>query len=284
MVFWRRGGSDRAGGGPVEDVAAAYARLARTHLAPDVAERWLALVRPAIALTVDPGDGPVVGRLGGVPRLPPGVAWPTWEGHGALQHVAEIDLAAVAASGLDAGVALPTAGRLLAFFYDGPGRDDPDGTVGEFDPATAAGSRLLHLDLDAADGLPPATVPPGVAVIEEQTLHARQTATWPRWENPALEEAFGDEPDEVLGDDFLEAVEEVDAEGTTEQLGGWAASIQYPVDADLRAARPVGPRCALVLQVGSAGGMEWGDMGTLYWLAPVDELPRLDGVTFTWQT
>lgn len=281
MVFWRRG-SDRAGGGPVEGVAATYARLARTHLAPDVAERWLALVRPAIELTLDPGGGPVVGRLGGVPRLPPGVAWPTWEGHGALQHVAEIDLAAVAASGLDADVPLPTTGRLLAFFYDGPGRDDPDGTVGELDPATGAGSRLLHLD--AAADLPPATVPPGVVVIEEQTLHARQTATWPRWENPALEEAFGDDLDDALGDDFLEALDEVDARGTTEQLGGWADSLQSPVDADLRAARPDGPRLALVLQVGSVGGLEWGDMGTLYWLAPVDELPRLEGVTFTWQT
>ncbi|MCY7401989.1 MAG: DUF1963 domain-containing protein, partial [Nocardioides sp.] len=75
------------------------AELAATHLDPDTARRWLALLRPAVQLVqARPGDR-VVARLGGTPELPLGTDWPQWPGHGPLSFVAEVDLAAPAAPG-----------------------------------------------------------------------------------------------------------------------------------------------------------------------------------------
>ncbi|WP_371786367.1 hypothetical protein [Streptosporangium subroseum] len=51
-----------------------FADLARAHLPADTADRLLALLRPAIQLSIAQDDQPVVGRLGGVADLPEGVS------------------------------------------------------------------------------------------------------------------------------------------------------------------------------------------------------------------
>lgn len=193
------------------------AGLAGAHLDADTAIRWLGLLRPAVRLVpAGPGD-PVVARLGGTPTLPADVAWPEWPGRGPLSFVAEVDLAALTATGLDPGLALPGDGRLLAFY-----RDDPDGT-GELvtcgDPESLAGARLLHVT---------GTVPAADARVE---LTALAAVTWPDEENPVLARwGLDDLPDELaeaLGD-VLE--EEVGPDVHGHQLGGWAQPVQGAVE------------------------------------------------------
>ena len=112
--------------------AARLAEIAADHLDPDAARRWLALLRPAVQLVpAGPGD-PVVARLGGMPELPPGTAWPQWPGHGPLSFVVELDLAALVAAG-DAGLGLPTRGRLLGFYRE-PDESDEDEDEPEDEP------------------------------------------------------------------------------------------------------------------------------------------------------
>lgn len=82
------------------------------------------LVRNAIRLSVPEGDGPVVGRFGGVPDVPPDFVWPVFETDSfvddevkkrPLSFLAQFDCAALAP--LDTEGMLPHDG-LLSFFYE----------------------------------------------------------------------------------------------------------------------------------------------------------------------
>ncbi len=170
--------------------AARLAEIAADHLDPDAARRWLALLRPAVQLVPAGRGDPVVARLGGTPELPPGTEWPQWPGQGRLSFVVELDLAALVATGADAGIALPAEGRLLGFYFDAR-RDGR--VVLPSDPDTVPGSRLLHVT-----GTGPAADP----AVE---LAAVQTLTWPDMSHPALEDAGLDE----LPDPFGDALDEV---------------------------------------------------------------------------
>lgn len=257
--------------------------LAREHLDEAGARAWLGLLRPAVLLRpAGPGE-PAVARLGGSPDLPPRADRPRWPGEGPLRLVAEVDLAAVAAAGLDAGLRLASTGRLLAFCYD-----DPDGTgaiVDAADPGTAAGWRLLHLE-----GV-------GPALGAHTALAGVQVLTWPDSEHPVLEIAGVELPDameERLGELLDDAVGE-DAVG--HQLGGWARPVQGAVEweaaeARLGAAtwdeehRREALRWRPLLQVDGGADSAWGDAGCLYWLARTDGTrpPEPSELGFTWQT
>lgn len=155
--------------------ASRLAEIAAAHLDPDDARRWLALLLPAVQLVpAEPAD-PVIARLGGTPELPPGTDWPQWPGHGPLSFVAEVDLAALAATGADTGLALPVEGRLLGFYFEPSAADDAVVLPGERD--TLPGSRLLHVA-----GTGPAADP----AVE---LTAVQVLTWPDLEHPVLADA-----------------------------------------------------------------------------------------------
>ncbi|MFG3553881.1 DUF1963 domain-containing protein [Micromonospora sp. NPDC047557] len=71
-------------------------------------------------------DGPLVGRSGGLPRLPVGMQWPS-AGSRPLQFVASFDCSALPR--VD-GLALPTEGSLL-FFLDHEWADEADDVAGE---------------------------------------------------------------------------------------------------------------------------------------------------------
>lgn len=266
--------------------AAQLGELAAAHLDPDAARRWLALLRPAIQLVPARAGDPVVARLGGTPELPSGTEWPEWPGHGRLSFVAEVDLAALAATGADAGLALPAEGRLLGFYFD-----DLDGTgavVIASDPDSLPGSRLLHVS-----GTGPAADP----AVE---LTAVEVLTWPGDWHPVLELSGLDE----LPDDFVEALEqlqedELGGDVWGHQLGGWASAVQGPVEVevaetrldaathdDARTAEALRWRPLLQVDSDEAAGTLWGDAGCLYWLARTDgsQPPRLpDDIGFTWQ-
>jgi uncharacterized protein YwqG len=255
------------------------ARLAHAYLEPDVAERWLRLTKPAIQLTTAHGGGDVVAVIGGRPRVPPDFGWPVSESRGPLSFVAEVDLAALAASPYDPGIVLPTEGRLLAFCSD-----DED----------ALHARLLHVpgvDTSCRE----LAAPHGATEFARKALAARPMMTFPNSEHPALEREFGtpgQDDDEWLAhpvnaDDFTEALNESHDAEPLHQVGGWAQPVQGPVELEVASGDGDALRWHLVLQIGSDADldMSWGDLGTLYWLAPAQpgRSPSLELGSFTWQ-
>ena len=266
--------------------AARLAEIAADHLDPDAARRWLALLRPAVQLVpAGPGD-PVVARLGGTPELPPGTEWPHWPGQGRLSFVVELDLAALAATGADAGITLPAEGRLLGFYFepDGDGR-----VVLPGDPGTVPGSRLFHVT-----GTGPAADPAA-------ELAAMQTLTWPDMSHPALEDAGLEELPDPFWDELDEVREEdLGSDSFGRQVGGWASPVQASVEletAELRLGAATSDdvhqeealRWRLLLQIDSdwAAGTAWEPATCLYWLARTDGAGPLrvpDDIGFTWQS
>jgi hypothetical protein len=261
------------------------ARLAHAHLDDTRADRWLGLLRPAVQLVPAQDGDDVVARLGGTPILPGDVAWPDWPEHGPLSFVAEVDLTALACTDLDAGLALPADGRLLAFYFD-----DPEGigaVVYAGDPDSGPGSRLLHVV-----GTAPATDP----VVE---LAGIEVLTWPDREHPVLEQRgldrLPDRFDEALTD-LLEAELGPDVWG--HHVGGWANPVQGPVELeaaetrlgeatydDAHTAEALHWRPLLQVDSDDTAGTSWGDAGCLYWLARTDGTtpPRESDIAFTWQ-
>jgi uncharacterized protein YwqG len=101
----------------------------------------LRLARPSLRLTHDDRDQPRGrSRLGGVPDLPAGFAWPSWADH-ELDFVGQIDLAEAAAIAPAGGPAsgLPASGLLL-FFYSLSAK--PSGLA----PGHRGSSHLVHVD------------------------------------------------------------------------------------------------------------------------------------------
>lgn len=130
------------------------------------AERLMALRRPSIRLVVDAeryideddphwkfedveeDDSPVgASKIGGLPDLPPGVAWPTIEGM-TLSFLAQIRLADL--RGLPGAEDLPDSG-LLAFFYDADARTNYDAEGTWCWPVRhRGGTRVIHFEGDPA--------------------------------------------------------------------------------------------------------------------------------------
>lgn len=289
---------------PGEDEQSYLERLAKAHLEPEVAARWLRLTRPAIRLTAAQDGDHVVARLGGRPWVPEAFEWPTWDGHGPLSFVAEVDLAAIAATSSDPGLLLPAEGRLLAFYFDGS-FDDFEGIVGPWDKESLAGARLVHV-LESREVCQERAAPDGVLEFGRQALTSRTVMTWPDREHPVLDREFGtprqdhqewtDRP--VDAEPFTDALWALHEGEPLHQIGGWASPEQGPVE--LEVAELDAPlaqddeahveealRWHLLLQVDSddASDMIWGDVGRLYWLTRAAESPSasLSRVSFTWQ-
>ncbi|MFE7504359.1 YwqG family protein [Promicromonospora sp. NPDC057488] len=271
--------------------------LAHQHLDAPTAEAWLQLVRPAVALVEPTPDDAVVARLGGLPRLPVGTPWPQLGTSIPLSYVGELDLAALAVTGHKPDIPLPVVGR-LAFFV----LDNSDG-YGFADGSDLDSYRVLHL---TEEGSPIAT-PAGAFTYAEQALTARQVVTSPDSFDPALPLAFGVDVDadypawldhSVQAPAFLDALEHLRGSLPQHQVGGWAIAVQGPVEiqaahADVRrrslqlvADDRTGAvsqdlpsetdQWVLLFQVDSYDGAQWGDVGTLYWLARTEDLARGD--------
>ncbi|MGV9848563.1 YwqG family protein [Streptomyces sp. NPDC003442] len=273
---------------------AALPTLARAHLPADLADRWTGLLRPAAHLRRAGAAGdPVVGRLGGLPRLPEGTDWPEWEGHGPLAFVAEVDCAALPRAELD--IPLPADGR-LAFFYYGDDDEDYDAVVDTADPDTWAGARVLHLPPAPADA-PERSAPAGLTPYPEVELTAHASPSAPDFDLPALTAAFGED---AFPDAFTRAIWGHQS-GVAHQIGGHAQSVQGAVEIvvahgalggrdvsweDPRLEEEAG-RWVLLAQFDSDedADMMWGDGGALYWLIRPDDLAagRFEKALFTWQ-
>jgi hypothetical protein len=278
--------------------------IARQFLPPDLAEQWLSLLRPAVALgpaAPAPGTRPAA-VLGGSPDLPPETEWPVWDGYGPLSFVASVDLAALA--GLPLDIALPPDGTLLFFYFDGQ-LDDGGGVVGVWDPDSLAGARVLHVP--AAQPAAPREAPGGLKTYPRVELAAEPIVTYPDFEHPDLDakfltpemdpRTFLDHP--VNNDDFHRALG-ARRPGPRHQVGGYASPIQGPVESEVALVAFGGQspgddallqseqaRWTLLAQIDTDddAGMMWGDVGTLYWLARREDLTpdRLAPTSFTWQ-
>ncbi|MET8052278.1 DUF1963 domain-containing protein, partial [Streptosporangium sp. NPDC005286] len=156
-----------------------FADYVRELLPEGLAEPFIALARPAIRLSIiEEGESTVdwpVGRLGGLPRLPEGVAWPRTDGGSAMRFLAELDCVALAA--YESDIDLPAEGTLLFF--------------ATWDSAAAQVIPLPAGAIRAPDG----EVPVGgeERVFSEAPLVAETVATWPTRGHDELVK---------LGDDF----------------------------------------------------------------------------------
>ncbi|QKV95301.1 DUF1963 domain-containing protein [Streptomyces sp. NA02950] len=278
--------------------------LARTHLSPHDAERWTGLLRPGARLSGADADDPVVGQLGGLPRLPDDVAWPVWEEEGcALSFVAMLDCAALRAVAAAQGRELPlhTDGR-LAFFI---GLDEEEGRIVDVhDRDSWAGARVLHLPPEEP-GAAECPAPEGVEPYDAVPLTAVPGPGIPGSGSPAVACAFGFESwrdryeHPATSGRFGQALERHQQHGGHQALGH-PQSIQGPVELEVAQAvlgcglSQDDPRVVaeaegwtLLAQFDSDGdaGMSWGDCGVLYWLIRPEHLAanRFDQAVLTWQ-
>ncbi|MEU5262505.1 YwqG family protein [Amycolatopsis sp. NPDC021455] len=263
--------------------------LAHEWLPAEVASAWIGLSRPGIRLAPD-GEGPRVGRIGGLPVMPEDMAWPEWPGRGPLDFLAAVDCAALPREFLS--IPLPEAGTLLFFSFDGFRRESDDEPLLE----DVEGSRVLF-------------VPAGVPVVERAApegpvpypaldVFAEVVATAPEREHILLEQtkiANGESlaeavetvllPDGCGGTDvFGELAAQARGRGREHQVGGFAAPVQGAVENEI-AAEVLGdyrdPRRAeeaarwvLLAQIDTDDktDMIWGDAGMLYWVIRTDDL------------
>lgn len=250
-----------------------------------IAPRLAALAQPAIRLSAQPASEETmavgVSKLGGLPDLPVGVAWPYWKG-APLAFLAQIRLEDVQT--YDAAHELPDQG-LLSFFYDARQQ-----TYGD-NPADRGSWQVLYLDGDGTrlQRTPtPPDMPTGgrytpcaVAFSAELTLPQQ-----PELELPDLDWSAGER---AMYERFL-------ATFPTPPVGGAALHrlLGHPetLQDDMRMECQVAahgltgddPRAAglaegamswrLLLQLDSdaRAGMRWGDAGMVYFWIERDAL------------
>ncbi|MFK0254921.1 DUF1963 domain-containing protein [Streptomyces sp. NPDC090445] len=150
----------------------------------DVAGAGAGAVAGAVDETGDAAEPPAAARLGGLPRLPDGTAWPTGPAGAPLAFVAAVDCAALPARALD--VPVPPEG-VLAFFASAPLHGGPDGRYRSGEAGPTPG-RVVHIPADAPGSV--RTAPPGVPVFPSVRLAARPELTAPFPEHPRVRDAF----------------------------------------------------------------------------------------------
>lgn len=224
-------------------------------------------------------------RIGGIPDLPRGFEWPTFDGL-PLSFIAQFDLRELQGSELD--IPLPTSGN-LAFFYDSEQR-----TWG-FDPKDR-GSAVVAYFLDPAEDLvrtsPPSTLG-GDGCFSACRVEFTPEVTLPSFESPF----YGERPDREEIDclhEFDKAMQN-GANAPRHRVGGHADCIQAPMERECQlVANGIdlhGPRLSddqeemiermaadfsdwrLLLQVDTDEhtGMMWGDCGMIYfWICQAD--------------
>ncbi|MFE7564603.1 DUF1963 domain-containing protein [Kitasatospora sp. NPDC057500] len=205
------------------------------------------------SLVLDPvhgaDGGGAAGRLGGLPALPEGTAWPEYADR-PMQLLAELDCAALAAAfgaaGPDTGGwPLPAEGLLL-FFHDE--------WLADF---TGRGCRVLHVPA----GAPPRPAPAaerGTPAVPAVPVGAARALSAPSYQDRELERLFPD--------DFLVALDL--AQDLAEQLPRPAVRVLGWCDTDT--GRPEGHRPLLQIDSGVLDA-DWGEcVNVSFWITHDD--------------
>ena len=261
-----------------------FAEFAREELPAESAERLIGLLRPAIQLSAAETGEIVVGRLGGVAKLPDDMAWPSLaEGSSPMSFVAELDCEELARHEVD--ITLPETGTLLFFVTAG-----------------AHESRVIYVPHGTAVAERP--VPDDrVEVYAELPLAAVTEPSWPSRSHPALVDVFGSLQeaeemvwDHVLDEDTLETFadqltlyEDGGRVGPPHQVGGYSDALQGPIEAVAAYAAGTGSygdpafqeearQWVTLLQVAedARAGLIWGDGAYLIWGIRRDHLAARD--------
>lgn len=296
--------------GPVEisDSTSQVAELieaARETLPPAVADRWIALLRPAIRFRrAGPSEQPV-GQLGGLPALPRDSAWPLSDAGHPLSFVAGLDLGRLPVSRLD--IALPDSGTLLLF------RSEPeyDFTVSARQSmrslltAQAQAARVVYVTAATTTAVQEA--PQDAETYRAVPLAAELIMTGPDWDHPALATAVSDLSDAdqaFMADPFKSDPFRMEMSTMIEhprhRLGGYAKPVQGSVEMEAALQRQgnfeypdpslheEAQKWISLVQIDSDDDarMQWGDCGCLYWLMQADDLAagRFDQAAFTFQS
>lgn len=257
--------------------------------------------RPCVRFATRPADATVAAtgcRLGGDPLFPAGVDWPTWRGpagKGTLRPLtawAQIDLAQIAGH-LDLG--LPAAGWLLIFAdfdHDGLG----DGITGLYQDEQL-GARVLHVAAD--QGVTATSGPAGVQSLPATDLLPMLSVTWPDLGSDLSDDEYDafDDADQALEQLLRRSAPEGWTVAGRHQLGGYARFIQHPVEQEVVQAaygvysrsggfdrqrweqvKDEASRWRLLLQIDSDDSLDlmFGDVGTVYWAAPAQDIAAHD--------
>ncbi|MQS17725.1 DUF1963 domain-containing protein [Streptomyces kaniharaensis] len=235
------------------DLYAAIRKRADERTAPlvDGLIRSSLALAPALALTPDTADesveGPVAGRLGGLPALADGVEWPEYAGH-PMQLVAQLDCAGLAGAhaGGDGGRWPLPADGLLLFFHDD-----------RFSDFAGRGCRVLHVP----EGAPLRPAPAGrddFPPLPAVPVRARWVLSAPSYQDRELEDLF---PDDFmialdLSSDFRDHLPRPDV-----RVLGWC---------DTDTGRHEGHRPLLQVE-GSAADADWGEaVNVSFWITDED--------------
>ncbi|MEV5683473.1 YwqG family protein [Streptomyces sp. NPDC052164] len=266
-----------------------YSRLAAEHLPGDFAQRWTALLRPCVRLRRAVGGEQAVATLGGKARLPAGIGWPEWPGHGPLSFIASVRCNELPREGL--ADCFPQDGTLLFFYFDG--RTDTDAFVSADDPDTWVGAQVLYVPENTP--VFPTPAPPDLEPFPRVSLTAETEQSAPDLWLPQVRKAllgegrdWPDHPRDTSAElkPFLRAFGRLRTR-TGHQIGGHAVPVQGPVEYEIahgalgsmhawgdRSHDQEAQRWVLLAQFDSDSDarMEWGDAGTLYWLIRPEDL------------
>lgn len=209
--------------------------------------------------------------LGGLPRVDAGFAWPIKDGR-PLDFVAQLRC-------VDVGIS--ARGGYLLFFYDQQHHG--------FAPEDEGGFVCMHQNgerqLTAAD-LPVGHAPMLFGLFDHQVkptvwkrkgLTFEKTYSYPANEARDVLEAAASKFEGAFWDCYFEFLEEVDHKI---QVGGIASPVNddephvRALCAEMVDAKP--EECVLLLQLHSIDDMLWGDVGSLCWYLPAEDLARGD--------
>ena len=246
--------------------------------------------RPCVLLTpelVEPSAlASGASRIGGLPDLPAGVAWPEWR-DGPLAFIAQLKLEDLA--GFPACAELPATGQLL-FFYEAE-----QATWG-FDPADRGSWQVIYAE---SANLQRATSPaalPKHAIFQPCSITYSEGITLPPPESAAFEtlgfsekerETYFDVYDALLAEGHgasswvLGFPEQIQGDMQTEcalvSAGLYTGDESGWTDPRAKGLEKDAPAWRLLFQLGSedAAGMMWGDAGCLYfWMHERDLAAR----------
>lgn len=237
--------------------------------------------QPSLRLIRSKRGSQAVGKLGGRPNMPKGVAWPTWLDGQPLSFVAQFDLAALPRL---QGLPLPGRGSLF-FFYDAVnqpwGYDPKDAECCKiiYSPSRLSENspRRPHADLDEEARFKPmaltATVETSLpsandSVFRDNHATQQEVKAYLKLVDPLRSPVYriGGHADEIQGDIRLEA--QLVSNGIhCGDITGYAQGRKKGLDAGAS-------DWQLLLQIDSEErtGMDWGDSGRIYFLIRHEDL------------